>query len=179
MQTIKRASAMGLILLAAIAVSKGQTAQYFGTAVPNAIGASGNNVSGDNVVTQVSSAWHAPIQSSKWVSTTADSKTASIPTGALVDFTFDFELKTAPTAAMMTILVDDSALVLVNTKPVVTSLRFPLGTNCDQAQPNCTDPLNLDIHRYLKAGKNHIDVFVEQRSQFTYFGADVFGWVVQ
>lgn len=156
-----------LLVLAGAALASPIT---FGTG----IGSEGNTLTGTNVATIPAPAWHAPLGTSIWESIQTNSLTPPIPNGTIVHFFFNFNLVGTPTSGALGLLVDDSALVILNGFTIANNLGSPQGGNCAASLPNCVVPLNLNILPQLVSGANVLDVFVRQDGGAQY-GLDVYG----
>ena len=112
-------------LLAVLSCSAGTIT--FGTGVG---GPEGNDLTGVNLPTIPDVAYHAPLGTSVWESTQADSNNPQIPNGTTVSFWFSFILPGLPLSGTLGVMVDDSATGWLNGQFLFSNLQSPQGVNC-------------------------------------------------
>ena len=140
------------------------------------LGTEGNNLTGTNVPTIPASVYHAPLGTSVWESTQADSTSPVIPNGTLVSFWFTFVVPSFPTGGTLGVMVDDSARGQLNGGPLFDNVATPQGPGCADSQPNCRIPLWVNLGPYLLPGQNYLEVIVSQDNG-AQFALDVYGSV--
>ncbi len=140
------------------------------------LGTEGNNLTGTNVPTIPASVYHAPLGTSVWESTQADSTSPVIPNGTLVSFWFTFVVPSFPTGGTLGVMVDDSARGQLNGGPLFDNVATPQGPGCADSQPNCRFPLWVNLGPYLQPGQNYLEVIVSQDNG-AQFALDVYGSV--
>ena len=144
----------------------------FGTGVGG--GPEGNDLTGVNMPTIPDVAYHAPLGTSIWESTQADSNNPQIPNGTTVSFWFSFILPGLPLSGTLGVMVDDSATGWLNGQFLFSNLQSPQGINCAESLPNCRMPMMVDITPYLLPGQNYFATLVSQDGGGP-FALDVYG----
>jgi hypothetical protein len=157
--------AFGVFNILAITSLRADTVT-FGSAVAGPGTFEGNTFNGTNQITVTAGTYHAGLGDSLWESIYADTMnadgTSKIDNGTIIEEYDGFYLPGVPDAGSLGILVDDSALGLLNGFLIFNNIASPQGTNCAASLPNCVTPLYLDITPYLTQGWNELEVFVSQ-----------------
>lgn len=161
--------ALAAVLMAVAACHAGTINFGTGIGLPE-----GNSLTGTNVSTIPSSVYHAPLGTSVWESTQADSTNPPIPNGISVSFWFSFIVPSLPLSGTLGVMVDDSAIGWINGEMIFDNLGSPQGVNCAASQPNCREPLWMDISPYLLPGQNIFETIVSQDGSGP-FALDVYG----
>ena len=149
----------------------------FGTGVG---GPEGNDLTGINLPTITHPAYHAPLGTSAWESTQANSEAPPIANGTVDNFWFSFIIPGMPLSGTLGVLVDDSARGWLNGQYLFDNLGSPQAVNCAQSEPNCRNPLTVDISPYLLPGANYLAILVSQDGDDGHggggpFALDVYG----
>lgn len=171
MKTMKTTSKLALCALLAAGL---HASIIFGTGVPGTTEGLSYifNYNGTPVATDPAGAWHSPIGTSLWESILPDSTV--VPNDTVADFWLAFNLTGTPTGGSMSVLVDDTAQVFLNSTLLADSWGSPAGPACGTRLPNCVTPDPIDIGAWLLPGANRVDVLVAQ-VWGDHYGLDVYG----
>ncbi len=161
--------ALAIALLSVAACHAGTINFGTGVGLPE-----GNGLTGTNVATIPDVAYHAPLGTSVWESTQADSTNPPIPNGTTVSFWFSFLLSGLPTSGTLGVMVDDSARGWLNGQMILDNLGSPQGVNCAQSDPNCREPMTVNLGGNLLPGQNMLEILVSQDGGGP-FALDVYG----
>jgi hypothetical protein len=91
-----------------------------------------------------------------------------VPDGAIVRFDITFSLPNTGNSGLVTVLSDDSNAVSLNgieLVPVAPGPNFPL---CAETQPNCVNPLSVNLTTALKPGLNTLSFIVHQKNSASF-----------